>query len=100
MAYVYVHKVHLYLRESGSLKGKRNELSSLKADLSKQFAAAVSEVGFQELWQRSDLVCVLAGPSVDELRRRSDAMKRWLFERHGEAATLERSLVSLEDIQW
>jgi len=42
----------IHLPEAGSLKGKRSDLRSLKADLQHRFGAAVAEVDHHDLWQR------------------------------------------------
>lgn len=50
----------LYLSESGSLKGKRRILRSIKDRLRSQFNVSVAEVGYQDLWQKSELAVALA----------------------------------------
>ena len=50
--YVAVLVIDLHFPEAGSLKSKRKELSSIKAQLHTRLGAAVSEVAFQDLWQR------------------------------------------------
>ena len=48
----------------GSLKAKRKELSSIKAQLHGRLGAAVSETGHQDLWQRATLTASLTGGSL------------------------------------
>ena len=61
--YVGILSAELHFPENGSLKGKRKELLSLKAQLQRRFGASVAEVDHHELWQRSrvTLSCVARG---------------------------------------
>jgi uncharacterized protein YlxP (DUF503 family) len=56
---VGVLKLTLYIPESGSLKGKRRVLRSLKDRLRSQFNVSVSEVDHQNLWQKSTVAVAL-----------------------------------------
>jgi len=51
--YVGILSAELRFPENGSLKGKRKELLSVKAQLQRRFGASVAEVDHHELWQRS-----------------------------------------------
>ncbi|MDX6550930.1 MAG: hypothetical protein QOJ31_1614 [Gaiellales bacterium] len=53
-------RFELHLPEGGSLKGKRRHLLQVKSRLERRFGASVAEIGYQELWQRSLLVMVVA----------------------------------------
>ncbi len=55
MGYVCLLEIHLHFPDNGSLKGKRKELSSLKAQLQRRFGAAVAETDHHDLWQRSEV---------------------------------------------
>ena len=66
--FVAVLVIDLHFPQAGSLKGKRKELSSIKAQLHGRLGAAVAEVGHQDLWQRSTLTAALTGGSL----------RRWL----------------------
>ena len=60
--YVGILSVELHFPENGSLKGKRKDLLSAKAQLQRRFGASVAEVDHHELWQRTALaVAVAAG---------------------------------------
>ena len=52
--------IEIYLSNSGSLKNKRQALKGLTDRIKQRFNVSVSEVGFQELWQRSviGIACV------------------------------------------
>ena len=56
---VGVLKLTLYIPESGSLKGKRRVLRSLKDRLRSQFNVSVSEVDHHDLWQKSSVAVAL-----------------------------------------
>lgn len=47
--------VELYIPLSGSLKGKRQVLQSIKVKIKNKFNVAVAEVGEQDLWQKAIL---------------------------------------------
>ena len=61
MSFVCLLEIHLHFPDNGSLKGKRKELSSLKAQLQRRFGAAVAETDHHDLWQRSELTAALVG---------------------------------------
>ena len=60
-----VLRLTLYLPESGSLKGKRRYLRSIKDRLRSQFNVSVAEVGYQDKWQKSELAVALAATDRD-----------------------------------
>ena len=67
--FVAVLVIDLHFPDAGSLKSKRKELSSIKAQLHGRMGAAVAEVDHQDLWQRATLgVAIVSGESrqVDE----------------------------------
>jgi uncharacterized protein YlxP (DUF503 family) len=53
--------LELYFPEGGSLKEKRQHLRSIKDKLRSRFNVSVSEVDYQELWQRASLAVALVG---------------------------------------
>ncbi len=61
--YVGILSVELRFPENHSLKGKRKELLSLKAQLARRFGASVAEVDYHDVWQRGrlTLACVARG---------------------------------------
>ncbi len=96
--FVAVLVVDLHFPEAGSLKAKRKDLQSLKATLQVRFGAAVSEVAFQELWQRARLVVCLAGGSAAALSDRVEGVERFIDARSPAGAAIERMLASVEDL--
>ncbi len=51
--FVAVLVIDLHFPDAGSLKGKRKELSSIKAQLHGRLGAAVAEIDHQDTWQRA-----------------------------------------------
>jgi uncharacterized protein YlxP (DUF503 family) len=96
-AYVCVIEAKLHIPESGSLESKRKVVSSIKAQLRNRFGAAVSEVGGQDTWQRSTLVCALVGDGA--VVARADELERYVRSRCADNCTFERDLLSLADLR-
>ncbi len=83
--------------ENGSLKGKRKELLSVKAQLQRRFGASVAEVDHHELWQRAriTLSCVAREHrDVEELLSRAE---RYLAGQAFELGPVEREVVKLDE---
>jgi len=72
-------------------------ISSLKAHIRQRFGASVAEIGGQDTWQRSTLVCALVGGSAD-VGDRADGLERFIESRVPGGCRFERDLLSLEDI--
>ena len=97
MSYVCVLEIQLHFPDNDSLKGKRRELSSLKAQLQRRFGASVAEVDYHELWQRAriTLSCVARGHrEVEELLAGAE---RYLAGRAFELGRVEREVVTLDE---
>ena len=62
-AFVALLLIHLHFSDSESLKEKRKEFSSVKAQLRTRLGVAVSEVDGQDTWQRSTLAGALTSGS-------------------------------------
>jgi uncharacterized protein YlxP (DUF503 family) len=96
--FVAVLVIDLHFPEAGSLKSKRKELASIKAQMRTRLGAAVSEVAYQDLWQRARLTAALTGGSVAALEGAADNLERWLFARWPEQVSVQRVLTSVEDL--
>jgi uncharacterized protein len=97
-SYVCLLEIHLHFPDNGSLKGKRKELSSLKAQLQRRFGAAVAETGYHDLWQRSELTAALVGTGITDLGNRAAALERYVISMFPDGARVETHLVSREDL--
>ena len=94
-----VFVIELHFPDAGSLKGKRKELSSIKAQLRGRLGAAVAETGHQDLWQRSTLTAALTGGSLHRLSAAADELDRWVVARCPEGSHVERLVASVEDLR-
>jgi uncharacterized protein YlxP (DUF503 family) len=98
-AYVALLLVHLHFPQAGSLKAKRAELQSVKAQLHGRHGLTVAEVDHQDLWQRTTLAAALTGGSAGQLDDAVDRVQRWLEARFAEQVRIERTLASWEDLE-
>jgi uncharacterized protein YlxP (DUF503 family) len=96
-AYVALLLIHLHFPDAQSLKEKRKELSSVKAQLRTRLGVAVSEVDGQDTWQRSTLAGALTSGSFKQLAQAADHVEAWLLSRYPEGVRMERTLTSFED---
>ncbi len=95
-AFVCLIELRLHYNDSGSLKGKRKEVSSLKAQLRQRFGAAVAEVGGHDTWQRSELLCALVGEAG--VGDRGAELARFAESRCPEGCGVRIEVRSLRDI--
>ncbi len=91
--------IELHFPDAGSLKAKRKELSSIKAQLHGRLGASVSETGHQNLWQRATLTASLTGGSLHTLNAAADELERWVLARCPDGARIERLVASVEDLR-
>ena len=96
--YVGILSAELHFPENGSLKGKRKELSSIKAQLHGRLGAAVAEVDHQDLWQRARLTAALTGGSLAVLSAATDNVERWLEARWPDNVRVQRIVTSVEEL--
>ncbi len=91
--------IDLHFPDAGSLKSKRKELSSIKSQLHGRLGVAVSETGYQDLWQRATLTAALTSGSLRRLAAAADDVERWILARCPEGASVERLVASVEDLR-
>ena len=96
--FIAVLVIDLHFPEAGSLKSKRKELSSIKAQLHGRLGAAVAEVDHQDLWQRARLTVALTGPSLSTLAAAADNVERWLLARLPDGVRVQRIVTSVQDL--
>ena len=97
--FVAVLVIDLHFAESSSLKGKRKELSSIKAGLHNRLGAAVAEVDHHDLWQRATLTAALTAGSLQTLQAAADRAERWLESRVPDGVRVQRIVASVEELQ-
>jgi uncharacterized protein len=98
VAFVCILEIELHFPETGSLKGKRRELSSLKAQLQRRFGAAVAETAHHDLWQRAGLTAALVGRDAGLLKDRAADVERYVWGMFPDGATVESQVISTEDL--
>ena len=94
--YVGILSVELYFPENHSLKGKRKELLSVKAQLQRRFGASVAEVDHHDVWQRARVTMACAAREHRELQELLDDAERYLDGQAFELAQVEREVVTFE----
>ena len=97
-AYVALLLIHLHFPDARSLKAKRRDLASVKAQLHGRMGVTVAEVGHQDLWQRATLAAALTGGSLGKLESATDRVERFLLQRFPETCRVERTLASFDDV--
>jgi uncharacterized protein YlxP (DUF503 family) len=97
--FVAVLVIDLHFPEAESLKGKRKELASIKAQLHGRLGLTVAEVNHQDLWQRARLTAALTASSLPALGAAADNVERWLLTRCPDGVSVERTVASVEDLQ-
>jgi hypothetical protein len=98
-AFVALLLVHLHFPDAGSLKAKRKELSSVKAQLHGRLGVTVSEVEHQDTWQRATLAVALTGGSPRQVHEGADRVERFVLERFPDGCRVERTVASFDDLR-
>ena len=96
--FVAVLVIDLHFADTGSLKGKRKELSSIKAVLRGRLGAAVAEIDHHDLWQRATITAALTGGSLRTLTEAADKLERWLEARVPDGVRIERMVASVDEL--
>ena len=97
MPFVSLLEIHLHFPDNGSLKGKRKELQSVKAQLHQRFGAAVAETDHHDLWQRSTLTASLVGRMLADVNVCADRIERWLDVQFPQGVRVERTVLSTDE---
>jgi uncharacterized protein YlxP (DUF503 family) len=94
--YVGILSVELHFPENHSLKGKRKELLSVKAQLQRRFGASVAEVDHHDVWQRARLTLACVAREHRDLQELLDGAERFLGGQAFELGLVEREVVTFE----
>jgi uncharacterized protein len=94
--YVGILSVELHFPENHSLKGKRKELLSVKAQLQRRFGASVAEVDHHDVWQRARLTLACVARGHKELQELMDGAERYLAGQPFELGQVVREVVTFE----
>ena len=95
--YVGILSAELHFPETGSLKGKRKFVKSVKAQLHQRFGASVAEVDHHELWQRSRITASCVARDHRELELLLDDAERYLHGQEFVCTGVERQVVTFDD---
>ena len=95
--YVGILSFELHFPENHSLKVKRKELLSVKAQLQRRYGASVAEVDHHDVWQRARLTLACVARGHKELQELLDGAERYLGAQAFELGQVERELVTLDD---
>ncbi|MEA2473304.1 MAG: uncharacterized protein QOE06_1219 [Thermoleophilaceae bacterium] len=98
MSFVCLVEIHLHFPDNGSLKGKRKEIVSLKAQLQRRFGAAVSETDHHDLWQRATLTAALVGRDSSVVCDAADKLERYVVAQFPQGVRIERGILSAEEV--
>jgi uncharacterized protein YlxP (DUF503 family) len=95
--YVGILTAELHFPDNHSLKGKRKELLSAKAQLQRRFGASVAEVDHHEVWQRARLTVACVARGHRELHELLDGAERYLASQAYELGAVDRQVVTPDD---
>ena len=95
--YVGILSVELHFPDNRSLKGKRKELLSAKAQLQRRFGASVAEVDHHDVWQRARLTLACVTREHAELIGLLDGAERFLASQAYELVRTEREVVTFDE---
>ena len=96
--YVALVLVHLHFPEAGSLKAKRKELASLKAQLRTRLCVSVSEVDHHDKWQRATLAVACTATTATGADEAADRVQRFVEARHPEGVRFETAVTAVEEL--
>ena len=95
--YIGILSAELRFPDNHSLKGKRKELLSVKAQLQRRFGASVAEVDHHDVWQRARLTMACVAREHRELQELLDGAERFLAAQAFELSRVEREVVTLDE---
>jgi uncharacterized protein YlxP (DUF503 family) len=98
VSFVCLIELHLHFPENHSLKGKRKEVTSLKAQLQHRFGAAVSETDHHDLWQRATITAALVGREAGVLAEAATKLERYVESQYPDGVWAERGMLSAEEV--
>jgi len=97
VSFVCLIEISLHFPDNGSLKGKRKEIVSLKAQLQRRFGAAVAETDHHDLWQRATLSAALVGRTASVVDDAGAKLERYVDSQFPQGVRVERELFSREE---
>jgi uncharacterized protein YlxP (DUF503 family) len=98
VSFVCLIEIELHFPDNGSLKGKRKEIVSLKAQLQRRFGASVAETDHHDLWQRCTMTAALVGRTASIVDDAGIKLGRYVESQFPEGALIRQTLLSSEDV--
>jgi uncharacterized protein YlxP (DUF503 family) len=98
VSFVCLIEIHLHFPENGSLKGKRKEIVSLKAQLQRRFGAAVSETDHHDLWQRATVTAALVGRDAGSVADAAAKLERYVESQFPQGVRVEKGILSGDEV--
>jgi uncharacterized protein YlxP (DUF503 family) len=95
--YVGILSAELHFPESGSLKTKRKDLKSTKAQLIQRFQVAVAEVDHHDTWQRSRLTISCVGRTHANAASVLESVERFICSRDYEVTVVQREVARADE---
>jgi len=95
--YVGILSAELHFPESGSLKGKRKFVKSVKAQLQQRCGASVAEVDHHELWQRARITVACVARDYKGVEGLLADAERYLHAQDFDCSRVERQVVTMDD---
>lgn len=70
--------IHLHLPTCASLKEKRGRIKPLISRLHREFNVSVAEMGFQDKWQETVIVCAMVNSDAVILQQSLQSVAKWV----------------------
>ncbi|MCE9646553.1 MAG: DUF503 domain-containing protein [Chloroflexi bacterium] len=70
--------IHLHLPTCASLKEKRGRIKPLLSRLHREFNISVAEMGLQDQWQESLIMCAMVNSDVVTLQQSLQNVAKWV----------------------
>ncbi len=96
--FVALLTIHLHFPEASSLKGKRKDLASIKAQLHGRLGVGVAEVDHHDLWQRSTLAAAATARTHAGAHDAADRVERFLDARLPQGVRIDRMVVAYDEL--
>lgn len=86
----------LHFPDIASLKGKRMYLRRVRDQVTRRFGASFAEIGYQDLWQRSKVLMVVAASDVQVAQETMERMRTYLDSQEWVLTSCETEVVDVD----
>lgn len=84
--------IHLHLPECASLKEKRGRIKPLIARLHREFNVSVAEMGLQDKWQETVIVCAIVGNERGHVESALQTVAKWVEANWTDGDVIEQKI--------